>query len=87
MPDQTVNPIFTGETVGQIVFMFIYTLNKIRRHTCIQGAIPLATKNVNIESVQLLSLDSRLRGNDISDLLSISIAIFGVYETVVQTCR
>jgi hypothetical protein len=41
--------------------MLVYTLNKIRGHSCIQGAIPSAAKKVNVELFQGLSLDSRLR--------------------------
>ena len=65
IPNQTVNIVFLGETVHQIVSMLVYTLNKIRGHSCIQGAIPFAAKNVNVKLFQGLSLDSRLRGNDI----------------------
>jgi len=57
------------ETVHQIVSMLVYTLNKIRGHSCIQGAIPFAAKKVNIKLFQGLSLDSRLPGNDLIAIL------------------
>jgi len=60
IPDQMMNTVFLSKTGDQIVLMLIYALDKIRCHTCIQGAISLATKNVNIEFLQLLSLDSCL---------------------------
>jgi hypothetical protein len=64
IPNQTVNFIFPSETAHQIVLMLVYTLHKVRGDASIQGAIPFAAKNVNEELLQKLSLDSRLRGND-----------------------
>jgi len=69
IPNQMVNIVFLGETVHQIVSMLVYTLNKIRGHSCIQGAIPFAAKKVNVKLFQGLSLDSRLRGNDLIAIL------------------
>jgi hypothetical protein len=60
-----VNIVFLGEAIRQIVSMLVDTLSKVRSHTCIQGAIPFAAKNVNVKLLQRLSLDSCLRRNDI----------------------
>ncbi len=62
--NQAMNMIFMSETLNQFVFVFINTLNKVGCHACIQSTIPLAAKNVNVKVLQMLSLDSRLRGND-----------------------
>jgi hypothetical protein len=64
IPNQTMNIIFARETLNQVVFVFVNTLNKVGCHACIQSAIPLAAKNVNVKVLQMLPLDSRLRGND-----------------------
>jgi hypothetical protein len=64
IPNQTMNAVFPGETINQIIFMFVYTLNKVRRHPCIQSAISFAAKNVNVKYFQIIPLDSRFCGND-----------------------
>ena len=64
IPNQFVNFVSLRETVDKIVFVFVDTLNKTRGHACIKGAIPFATKNVDVKLFQMFPLDSRFRGND-----------------------
>ena len=44
--------------------MLIYALGKVGGHACVQGAITLAAKDVDVRLLQRLFLDSGLRGDD-----------------------
>ena len=35
IPNQAVNIVFPGKTLHQVVFMLVYTLNKVGGHACI----------------------------------------------------
>ena len=65
IPNQTVNIIFLGKTLHQIVLMLAYTFNKVGGYACIQRTILLAAKDIDVKLFQGLFLDSRLRGNDL----------------------
>jgi len=55
IPNQAVNTVFLAETLHQVVFVFVHTLNKVGGYTCIKGAIAFATKHVNVKLLQRLS--------------------------------
>lgn len=66
--DQLMNIVFFCKSFNHVLFMFIYSPDKIICYSHIQGPVSFTGKNIHVVFFHRdsLSLDSRLRGNDSS---------------------
>ncbi len=60
IPNKAMHGIFFCKTICKVILMLVDAFDQVRRDTCLQSAITLAAKNINIKALHMfLFLDSR----------------------------
>lgn len=80
--DEPLDAILPGKALDHILFVLPNSLHQVGCHPCIQGAITLTRKDVDIDWLPIhIPLDSRFRGNDGPEMIRDShIAIHGTAQ-------